>query len=156
MVSTSTGWSWSKYKTGITFNQRRGLNGRYRFFHDENLEDAIILRYLGIKWSVHSQNASAEFCSAPGIWKLQSSRINEEEKLLHEYFLGRPLGKRVGTLGFPRPEYSSEDGDSVEPANEYPRNGPDRHAASSKGDESQNLESDEAHRFKYFTENVFL
>lgn len=41
-------WEWSSSKKGIPINQRRGLSGRYRFFHDESLFDAIMLRYIGL------------------------------------------------------------------------------------------------------------
>ncbi|TVY13182.1 hypothetical protein LARI1_G009523 [Lachnellula arida] len=82
-------WDWSSAKEGIPINQRRGLSGRYRFFHDESLFDAIMLRYIGVKWSVFFQSAMTKFRASPGVWKSSSVAMPKEDKLRREHFLGR-------------------------------------------------------------------
>ena len=53
MASIST-WSWP---SSVPAEQRRNLDGKYRIFHDEDLLDSLLLRYLGVKWSAHFHRA---------------------------------------------------------------------------------------------------
>ena len=45
------------WEKDVYAEQRRNLDGKYRIFHDEDLLDSILLRYLGVKWSVHFRHA---------------------------------------------------------------------------------------------------
>ena len=45
----------------VVAEQRRNLDGKYRIFHDEDLLDSLLLRYLGVKWSVHFNRALTRF-----------------------------------------------------------------------------------------------
>ncbi|TVY47704.1 hypothetical protein LCER1_G009351 [Lachnellula cervina] len=90
-------WEWSSSKKGIPINQRRGLSGRYRFFHDESLFDAIMLRYIGVKWSVFFQGAMTKFRASPGVWKSPSVAMPKEDQLRRDYFLGSPSAESDGT-----------------------------------------------------------
>jgi hypothetical protein len=121
-------WEWSSPRDGIPVNQRRGLNGRYRFFHDEHLHDAIMLRYIGVKWSVRFQKAMTKFRATPGVWKSPASPIPEEDRQRREYFLGYPFAKATDTFNSAHSQYSAEADSPAKP------------------------ESVEAYRLKYFKE----
>ena len=84
MASIST-WSWP---SSVPAEQRRKLDGKYRIFHDEDLLDSLLLRYLGVKWSVHFHRALTRlsednnWITIPGM-KPQSTPVNDRRR----YFL---------------------------------------------------------------------
>ncbi|ELR06513.1 hypothetical protein VC83_07452 [Pseudogymnoascus destructans] len=59
-------WSWGVEGTPV--EQRRQLNGRYRFYHDEDLLQAIFLRYIGCSWSAHLKAALTTFTKSSKTW----------------------------------------------------------------------------------------
>lgn len=77
-------WSWPK--DGIMAEQRRQLKGKYRIFHDEDLLDALLLRYLGVKWSVHFRKALKTF-SERSTWTVKAP-VPMAHKVRRQYFLG--------------------------------------------------------------------
>jgi hypothetical protein len=79
-------WQWDP--SGTPVEQRRQLNGRYRFYHDEDLLQAILLRYIGVKWSVHLKTVLSEFQSSEGVWKSSSQPVPSADQKRREYFLG--------------------------------------------------------------------
>lgn len=66
-------WQWDT--NGAPIEQRKLLNGRSRFFHDDELLQAILLRYIGVKWSVFLKKALGDFQSAPNVWKVSISNF---------------------------------------------------------------------------------
>jgi hypothetical protein len=80
-------WQWDA--AGTPVEQRRQLNGRYRFYHDEDLLQAILLRYIGMKWSIFFKGALTKFQSTPGVWKSSSTTITKSDKERRQYFLGK-------------------------------------------------------------------
>ncbi|TVY73313.1 hypothetical protein LSUE1_G008324 [Lachnellula suecica] len=79
-------WQWDP--AGTPVEQRRQLNGRYRFYHDEDLLQAILLRYIGVKWSVHFKDTLTEFATCPEVWKRSAPEIPERENRRRIYCLG--------------------------------------------------------------------
>ncbi|TVY87460.1 hypothetical protein LAWI1_G008506 [Lachnellula willkommii] len=79
-------WNWDSKGTPII--QRRMLSGRYRFYHDEDLLQSLLLQYIGTKWSVHMKAALDEFKNSPGVWKASSAPISKTEKMRRDWFLG--------------------------------------------------------------------
>lgn len=67
--------------------QRRLLNGRSRFFHDDELLQAILLRYIGVKWSVHLKATLAELQSTTNVWKTASEPVSAYDQERRTYFL---------------------------------------------------------------------
>ncbi|TVY91547.1 hypothetical protein LAWI1_G008744 [Lachnellula willkommii] len=122
-------WDWSSAKEGILINQRRGLSGRYRFFHDESLFDAIMLRYIGVKWSVFFQSAMTKFRASPGVWKSSSVAMPKEDELRREHFLGSKTGISLNTTHYQQP---------------------------TEADDISKPDSVEAHRLEHFKDEIFL
>ncbi|KAL5319863.1 hypothetical protein ACEPPN_012921 [Leptodophora sp. 'Broadleaf-Isolate-01'] len=79
-------WEWDL--KGIPVEQRRLLNGRSRFFHDDELLQAMLLRYIGMKWSVLLKAALAAFQSSPDVWKSASTPVSALDMERRLYFLG--------------------------------------------------------------------
>jgi len=86
-MSSLDKWQWDPKGTPV--EQRRQLNGRYRFYHDEDLLQAILLRYIGVKWSVHFKNTLTAFQSSEGVWKSSSQPVPSADQKRRDYFLGR-------------------------------------------------------------------
>ena len=83
MESVET-WSWPE--EGIAANMRRNLNGKYRVFHDEDIFNALFLRYIGVKWSVHVQHALTTF-SSECVWRAKT--LPRELRDQRAYYLGK-------------------------------------------------------------------
>jgi hypothetical protein len=82
-------WRWGTEGTPV--EQQRQLNGRYRFYHDEDLLQTILLRYIGVKWSVHFKTKLEDFRSTSDVWKSSSASVPVSDRKRREYFLG-PTG----------------------------------------------------------------
>lgn len=63
-------WSWGD--EGILVDVRRALNGKYRVYMDEEILQALLLYFVGMKWAVHLKTAFLAFFGS-GAWK-QSTR----------------------------------------------------------------------------------
>ncbi|CZT00452.1 uncharacterized protein RAG0_08486 [Rhynchosporium agropyri] len=79
-------WKWDP--AGTVVEQRRQLNDRYRFYHDEDLLQTILLRYIGVKWSVFFQNAFVRFQRTPSAWKSSATRMTSTDRERRDFFLG--------------------------------------------------------------------
>ena len=80
-------WHWDP--EGTLVEQRRQVSGRYRFYHDEDLLQTILLRYIGVKWSVHFKDTLGDFYHAQDVWKSSSAPVPASERHRREYFLGQ-------------------------------------------------------------------
>ncbi|PMD65044.1 uncharacterized protein K444DRAFT_640724 [Hyaloscypha bicolor E] len=85
-MSSLDKWHWDP--AGSQVEIRRQLNGRYRFYHDEDLLQAILLRYIGVKWSVHFKSVLTAFQSSEGVWKSSSRSVPSADQKRRDYFLG--------------------------------------------------------------------
>jgi hypothetical protein len=92
-MSSLDKWHWAAEGTPV--EQRRRLNGRYRFYHDEDLLQSILLRYIGVKWSVHFKDVLSKFQGTPGVWKASSTPVPTSDKKRREYFLGTDLSSHL-------------------------------------------------------------
>jgi len=68
--------------------ERRQLNGRYRFYHDEDLLQTILLRYIGIKWSVHFKKTLVNFHNTANVWRSSSTTVPWEARKRRDFYLG--------------------------------------------------------------------
>lgn len=101
-------WEWDP--KGVMIEQRRLLNGRSRFFHDDELLQAMQLRYIGVEWSVHLKAALAEFQSTPNLWKTASEFVSTLDQERRKYFLaGLPLVPECCTVESIRTEHFKEE-----------------------------------------------
>ncbi|PVH84330.1 hypothetical protein DL98DRAFT_485671 [Cadophora sp. DSE1049] len=87
-------WKWDP--AGTPVEQRRQLNGRYRFYHDEDLLQTILLRYIGVKWSVFFKNAFEKFQQTDSVWKSSVARMTSTDRERREFFLGPGHAANVG------------------------------------------------------------
>ncbi|KAI4186004.1 MAG: hypothetical protein L6R41_003775 [Letrouitia leprolyta] len=79
-------WSWGDEP--IPIELRRQVNGKYRFYMDEELLQALLIYFVGIKWSVHIKEAFTKFFHS-GAWKQSSYRaLDRKARARREDFLG--------------------------------------------------------------------
>lgn len=86
-MSSLDKWQWDP--NGTPVEQRRQLNGRYRFYHDEDLLQAMLLRYIGVRWTVHFKAQLTRFQSSEGVWKSSLQPVPSADRKRRDYFLGR-------------------------------------------------------------------
>lgn len=86
-LSSIDTWSWEK--TGVVAEQRRQMDGKYRMFHDEDIIDAVLLEYLGRKWSVRFKSAFADLLDP------DTTALTSAEKERRKYFLGPQSGSNL-------------------------------------------------------------
>lgn len=99
-------WKWDT--EGIPVEQRRQLNGRYRFYHDEDLLQSILLRYIGVKWSVFFKGALTNFKNASNVWASSSPQVPKEDRHKREYYLGQGHD-RIGNVEATREHHFDSD-----------------------------------------------
>lgn len=84
--------SWSWPAEGISVEMRRQLNGKYRVFMDEDILDALLFQYLGVKWAVTFRSAFDAFVNTRA-WKVQRPNIPKRVKRQQsKYFLDTRRG----------------------------------------------------------------
>lgn len=96
-MATRKTWSW---ESDLVIDQRRQLNGRYRFYPDEDLLQSIFLHYIGMRWAVELHSRFRELLSA---WKPSLDPISSQNKRRLHFFLnitnGLDGGPIPGTMG---------------------------------------------------------
>ncbi|KAI3401031.1 hypothetical protein diail_736 [Diaporthe ilicicola] len=80
-MATRETWAW---ESDSVIDQRRQLNGRYRFYPDEDLLQSIFLHYIGMRWAVELQ---CRFRDLLGVWKSNLAPISSHDKWRLHYFL---------------------------------------------------------------------
>ena len=80
-------WSWGE--EGIPVNVRRALNGKYRVYMDEEILQALLLHFVGMKWAVHFRTTFKAFFNS-GAWRQSSEKsLDGLARRKRELFLGR-------------------------------------------------------------------
>ncbi|KAK4692331.1 hypothetical protein P7C71_g4847, partial [Lecanoromycetidae sp. Uapishka_2] len=69
-IDSLESWSWGSEPVPVVL--RRALNGKYRVYMDEEIVQALLLHFIGMKWAVHLKAVFTAFFHS-GAWK-QSSR----------------------------------------------------------------------------------
>ncbi|KDN63084.1 hypothetical protein CSUB01_00158 [Colletotrichum sublineola] len=82
-MQTRQTWAWDE---PTVVEQRRQLNGRYRFYPDEDLLQAIFIHHVGKQWAVEMRGALVAFIQSPGVDKDAATRISKEEGRRWRYF----------------------------------------------------------------------
>jgi hypothetical protein len=83
-MSAMATWSWG---TPLVVEQRRNLNGRYRFYTDEDLLHSIFVYYVGLQWAVQLRQALTTFTKAEGVWKPDTKPISKADARRRHFFL---------------------------------------------------------------------
>ncbi len=79
-------WEWDAGTNGLPVEPRRQLNGKYRIMMDEDILDAILLHYIGTKWSVGLKSHLVRAVNLNENWKFQS-RVPPDIVDRRRYFL---------------------------------------------------------------------
>ncbi|RJE19119.1 hypothetical protein PHISCL_08546, partial [Aspergillus sclerotialis] len=77
--------SWRWPEEGIAVEMRRQLNGKYRVYMDEDLLDALMVQFLGLKWAVAFRSVFAGFLNSRA-WGSLHERIPRSERERYKCF----------------------------------------------------------------------
>ncbi|OLN84921.1 hypothetical protein CCHL11_03907 [Colletotrichum chlorophyti] len=88
-MQTRQSWAWG---CDTIVDQRRQLNGRYRFFTDDDLLQAIFVHHIGKQWAVEMRRVLLRFLSAPGVDKDATKTMTKEDLRRRRHFLRRSGG----------------------------------------------------------------
>lgn len=81
--------SWNWEPSPVPMHIRRQVNGKYRVFMDEEINQAILLHFIGAKWAVHMKKAFSDFFHS-GAWLQAPFRsMSKKDRQRREYFLGQ-------------------------------------------------------------------
>ncbi|KAJ3951645.1 hypothetical protein N0V92_011944 [Colletotrichum tropicale] len=83
-MQTRREWAWDG---DSIIDQRRQLNGRYRFFPDEDLLQSIFIHHVGMQWAVRMRALLVRFTGEHGVEKAAARRMSKEEVRRRRYFL---------------------------------------------------------------------
>lgn len=85
-VDALKSWSWGE--EGIPVEVRRALNGKYRVYMDEEIIQAMLLHFIGMKWAIHFKMVFETFFHS-GAWKQDSrNSLNRQARQRRHQFLG--------------------------------------------------------------------
>lgn len=88
-MATIKTWSW---ETDLVIDQRRQLNGRYRFYPDEDLLQSIFLHYIGMRWAVEFHG---RFRGLLEVWKPNLKPLESRSQRRLDFFLSASDGVAV-------------------------------------------------------------
>ncbi|KAL2170150.1 hypothetical protein VTG60DRAFT_5172 [Thermothelomyces hinnuleus] len=83
-MSAIATWTWG---APLVVEQRRNLNGRYRFYTDEDLLHSIFVYYVGLQWAVQLRDALVDFVEKEGVWKSDTKPISKADARRRHFFL---------------------------------------------------------------------
>lgn len=79
--------SWSR-DSPLVVEQRRNLNGHYRFHTEEDLLHFMLVYYISLKWNLKLRNVLETFIKSTGVWKSDSKPISKADARRRRFFLG--------------------------------------------------------------------
>ncbi len=86
-INALESWSWGE--EGIPVNVRRALNGKYRVYMDEDILQALLLHFIGMKWATHFRSVFGAFFDSAA-WKQSSDNsLNGLARRKRQRFLGQ-------------------------------------------------------------------
>ena len=95
-MNTLDQWAWPT--EGVTAEQRRQVGSKYRISHDEDLIDALLLRYVGVKWSVQMSERLVAFAKAH-TWLSPLNTVSRNDRTRRDHFLGPTTDHSAGVQG---------------------------------------------------------
>lgn len=92
-LSSIFSWSWEGDNTGsgIPVEMRRQLNQKYRVFQDEEILQALMLEYIGMKWTAVLRELFKGMFNSPA-WKSGVGKLSKEQNERRKYFLSDSSG----------------------------------------------------------------
>ncbi|KAF9881217.1 hypothetical protein CkaCkLH20_01367 [Colletotrichum karsti] len=91
-MQTRQKWSWDGEST---IDQRRQLNGRYRFYPDDDLLQSIFIHHIGTQWGVKMRSLLFAFTDRPGVEKSVATPMTKEDVRRRRYFLNMGGGAQI-------------------------------------------------------------
>ncbi|KAL8880726.1 MAG: hypothetical protein Q9192_007956, partial [Flavoplaca navasiana] len=95
-MNTLDDWTWPE--AGVSTEQRWSVADKYRFFHDEDLMDALLIRYIGVKWSVQISKSLSTFAKSQPLLS-QLNLVSNDERQRREQYFGAGKDHRFGVQG---------------------------------------------------------
>lgn len=96
-------WTW---ETPVVVEQRRALNGKYRFFLDEDLLHSLLLEYVFRRWAVSIREQFKKFLGTNGVWKRGVRRRSKEDARREQFFLNtKVLPYSAHSVAYSRYDY---------------------------------------------------
>jgi hypothetical protein len=86
-MQTRASWAWDP-SAPAAVEQRRSLNGRYRFYPDEDLLQAVLLYYIGRAWGVEMRARLLGFMASKGVMRPATREMDGEAARRWSYFVG--------------------------------------------------------------------
>ncbi|KAF6836146.1 hypothetical protein CPLU01_03845 [Colletotrichum plurivorum] len=83
-MQTRNTWAWDGV---VQVEQRRQLNGRYRFYPDEDLLQTIFIHHVGSEWGVQMRRLLFSFLDRTGVEKDASRPMTKQELRRRRFFL---------------------------------------------------------------------
>ncbi|KAK3378239.1 hypothetical protein B0H63DRAFT_502624 [Podospora didyma] len=105
-MATRSTWCWD---TPLIVQERRNLNGRYRFYPDEDLLHSIFVYYIGRRWAVHLRDQLSRFFASKGVWKSSTKPISKADARRRRYFLDDSDAMHAGSIEKKRSDHFTED-----------------------------------------------
>ncbi|KAL2018034.1 hypothetical protein VTK56DRAFT_1350 [Thermocarpiscus australiensis] len=102
-MSAMASWSWGS--SPIVVEQRRNLNGRYRFYTDEDLLHSIFIYYVGLSWATRLRAALKKFVAMDGVWKPDTKPISRSDARRRRFFLNDDVARHKGSVQINRDEH---------------------------------------------------
>ncbi|KAF4548332.1 Hypothetical protein D9617_29g007090 [Elsinoe fawcettii] len=96
-------WSWEQ--NAIPVSQRRQINGKYRFFMDEEIHQALLVHFIGSELARHVKAALEKFVKRAW-YSSNTTTMSEEDVKRRAYFLRqttRSGGQMIPELDKPKP-----------------------------------------------------
>ncbi|CAF9919961.1 hypothetical protein IMSHALPRED_004779 [Imshaugia aleurites] len=86
-------WSWGE--EGVPVSVRRALNGKYRVYMDEEILQALLIHFIGMKWATHFRTVFGAFFHS-GAWKQSSDNsLDGPARRKRQRFFGQGSGQSV-------------------------------------------------------------
>ncbi|KAK3684794.1 hypothetical protein B0T22DRAFT_198574 [Podospora appendiculata] len=101
-MATRATWAWD---APATVDVRRNLNGRYRFYLDEDLLQSIFIYYVGRRWAVQLREVLVRFAKADGVWKPDSKPMTKDDVRRRRFFLGETCSGQEQSVHANREEH---------------------------------------------------
>ncbi|KAL8687844.1 MAG: hypothetical protein Q9218_006098 [Villophora microphyllina] len=79
-------WSWGDEPVSV--EARRQVNGKYRVYMDEEILQALLIHFVGLKWAIHFKSACVKFFHS-GAWQQSPYKsMDKKARTRREEFLG--------------------------------------------------------------------
>ncbi|KAA8634196.1 hypothetical protein SMACR_06591 [Sordaria macrospora] len=83
-IEARASWTWEE---PVVVEQRRALNGKYRFFVDEDLLHSLLLEYIFRTWATLIRQQFKHLVDSKGVWKPDTRPMSKQDARRRQFFL---------------------------------------------------------------------